>query len=196
MNILILDDNAALLKRLSENISDFDVLTSQTIEDAIAILKTTDISFIAVDYDLGNAKTGDILYDLLFEGGKTVPAIVFSGKELSDDSISYLQKKGFSKILSKVDDQEESISVLITKAAKDIMGNCKERAFHVEMKVSALGVGDHPIAFGIHVKIIDEWIEDLKNCEIQEDQENALKELIIEHCNIYDIRQGMYRPHG
>ena len=64
------------------------------------------------------------------------------------------------------------------------------------MKVSALGVGDHPIAFGTHVKTIDEWIEDLKNCEIPKDQENALKELIIEHCNIYDIHQGMYRPHG
>jgi len=193
MNILILDDNEVLLKRLSKNISEYTVIASKTIEEAFDALKREDVSFIAVDYDLGHSKTGDILYDLLFKSGKTIPAIVFSGKELTDESQVYLKQKGFSKILSKVDDEEESLSDLIVKAAKEILDSCIERTFHVEMKSKILGVGNHPIAFGKYVKTIDEWIEALKNCEIQKEQEKDLKERIIEHCNIYDTHQGMYK---
>lgn len=188
--ILILDDNQSLLARLSKNITKFNVITATTIEKALETLKTQDVSFIAVDYDLGNAKTGDMLYDLLFKSGKSIPAIVFSSNDLSDPSQSYLIKQGFSKILSKVDEEVESVSDLIEKAAQEILNDCKARCWQVEKKTEYMKVGNHPIPFDRQVKTIDEWIKLMRECKFSLEQEKELRNLIAEHCKIYDNSMG------
>jgi response regulator RpfG family c-di-GMP phosphodiesterase len=180
MNILILDDNAALLKRLSENISGFNVFTAQTIDAAKDILKVEDISIIAVDYDLGHAKTGDMLSDILFESGKSIPSMLFSGKDLSSGTQKFLDKKGFSKIISKVD-ADGTVSELIEESAKQILSDCTKRVYDVKKRVEMIGNGEYPLKFGDEVKTIQEWIETLANCEC-ENNEKQIKELIIAHC--------------
>jgi len=179
--ILILDDNEKLLGRLETNITKFEVIPSQDLDDAINKLKTHDIAFIAVDYDLGSEKTGDILYEMLFESGKSIPAMVFSGKDLSAGTQRYLDKKGFSKIISKVD-EKGTVSELIEESAEKILEDCKARVYHVQKKVEFIGNGDHPLQYNNNVKTIDEWIESMAKCNHSDDEEKELKELIIKHC--------------
>lgn len=186
--ILILDDNETLLVRLQENITKFEVVTSSDLDDAIEKLKTQDILFIAVDYDLGNDKTGDILSDLLFKSGKSVPAMVFSGKDLSEGTKKFLDDKGFSKIISKVEDQG-TVSELIEQSAEEILESCASRVYDVRKRVEMVGNGHYPLKFGEEFKTISEWINELAKCNYAK-SEKELKELIIAHCLALLKRQG------
>ena len=187
--ILILDDNEKLLKRLKENISEFEVIDCQEIEDAAEKLMSEKVSFIAVDYDLGNDRTGDILYELLFQSGKSIPAMVFSGKELSEGTKKFLDSKGFSKILSKIDTQGTP-SELIEKAANEILQDCQARIYQIRKKVGMIGNGELPLQYGQRVMTINEWIESIGNCEPSPDDEDELKRLIIENCLAIIKRQS------
>lgn len=191
MKILVLDDNEKLLTRLTENITEFEVVTSRNIDEALRILKTQVISFIAVDYDLGNDKTGDMLYVLLFRSGKSIPAIVFSANDLSEGTKKYLDGKGFSKVLSKIDEQG-ILSDLLVQAAKEILANCAARVYQVRKAIEAINVGDSPLLFNNQVKTIYEWIKQLEECKHSEIEEKQLKELIVKHCLAIRKREDGY----
>ncbi len=187
--ILVLDDNEKLLLRVKENITKFEVIPANTIDAAIEKLKSEKISFIAVDYDLGQDKTGDILYDLLFESGKSIPAMVFSGKDLSEGTKKYLEDKGFSKIISKAD-VEGSPSKLLEKAAEQILKDCRSRIYQVQKKVEVIGNGGNPLKIGDEVKTIREWIESVAKCNHSEEEEEQIKDLIIQNCLALVKRSG------
>lgn len=187
--ILVLDDNEKLLRRVKENITKFEVIPVSTIEEAIEKLKSENISFIAVDYDLGGNKTGDILYELLFQSGKSIPAMVFSGKDLSEGTKKFLDEKGFSKIISKAD-VEDSPSKLLEKSAEQILKDCRARIYQIQKKVKIIGNGGNPLKIGDEVKTIGEWIESVAGCNHSEGEEEQIKALIVQNCLAHVKRLG------
>lgn len=189
--ILLLDDNKSLREAIASNIDTYKVIPIATKEEGIAIIKEQQIDFVAVDWDLGG-DTGDMLYDLLFPHGKSIPGIIFTSKDLSEKSITYLKSRGFSKIIPKIDPEGDTVSDLIEKAADDILNDCIQRVFHTKQKVLTIGNGNRLLKFQNVGKTIAEWIEQMENCKIPLDEEIMLKELIIDHCLASRIRIDDY----
>ena len=146
----------------------------------VVVVVCVDVSFIAVDYDLGGGDTGDTLSDLLFENKKSVPSIVFSGKDLSSGTKRFLEDKGFTKILSKVDGTIGSD--LIEDTVNEILTDCYKRNYDIRMKSRLADNGKYPLEFNDSFKTIDEWIELLSKCEYAE-HEHEIRRLIIDHCH-------------
>lgn len=183
--ILLMDDNAALLDRLSTTITKFTVITAKTVEEAVQIVESQDISFFVVDLDLGSELTGEIAYDLIFSKGKSIPAIVFSGTEISDSMNSYLEKKGFSAIISK-DDPNKSSSDLIEEEVERILNSCADRILQVKRTVETFAVGENPLLYLGSFRSINEWIRSIEECNhVANDmeEEGELKDLIIQYIN-------------
>jgi len=190
--ILLLDDNKSLREAIADNIKSYKVIPVSDKNEGIDTIDKQQIDFIAVDWDLGGNETGDMLYDMLFSHGKSIPGILFTSKDLSKKSINYLKSRGFSKIVDKIDPEEEAVSDLIEKAANDILADCRARAFHVRQKVLGTGNGNMVLKFQEVGKTIAEWIEEMENCKIREEDEPHLRELIIEHCLAFRKRQDDY----
>lgn len=190
--ILLLDDNETLRESIAGNITTYRVIPIGDKEAGIKIIEEETIDFIAVDWDLGGEETGDLLYDMLFPHGKSIPGILFTSKDLSSKSIVSLKSKGFSGVISKIHPDVE-VSSLIEQEATTILGDCKKRAFHVKQKVSFIGNGNMVIKFQNVGKTIEEWVEEMENWKMQERDEVVLKELIIKHCLASRIRHDDYR---
>jgi len=190
--ILLLDDNKTLREATAGNIDTYNVIPVGDKDEGISVIDKQQIDFIAVDWDLGGDETGDMLYDLLFPHGKSIPGILFTSKDLSTKSIDSLKSKGFAKIVDKIDPEEDALSDLIEKAANEILSDCVARAFHVRQIVFGIGNGDNVLKFQDEGKTIDEWIAEMENCKINEEDEPSLRELIIKHCQAYRKRKDDY----
>lgn len=177
--ILILDNNERLVLLLKETITKYDVIPAFDLTEATEKINEHVISFIAVDYDLGEGNTGDLLSNLILANKKSLPSIVFSGKDLSDGIKKSLKDKGFLEILSKVDGTIGSD--LIEKTVDQILSNCEQRNYDIKIRSSMVDNGDYPLEFQGIFKTIDEWIQALSNCEYSE-HENIIRQLIIDHC--------------
>lgn len=189
--ILLLDDNKSLREAIAGNMETYKVIPIGSKEEGIKIIDSERIDFVAVDWDLGG-DTGDMLYDLLFPHGKSIPGIMFTSKDLSEKSIKSLKSKGFSRIISKIDPEEDAVSDLIEKAADEILNDCIQRTFHIKQKVGITGNGEMVLKFNEVGKTIGEWIDEMENCRIGEEEEINLKELIIRHCLAHRKRQDDY----
>lgn len=190
--ILLLDDNKSLRDAIASNIETYEIIPVGDKKEGIDIIVKQKIDFIAVDWDLGGDETGDMLYDMLFPHGKSIPGILFTSKDLSKKSIDYLKSRGFSRIISKIDPEADAVSDLIEKAANEILADCKERAFHVKQKVLFSGNDNMVIKFRVVGKTIDEWIKEMENCKISVEEEIELKELIVKHCLAFRKRRDDY----
>ena len=193
--ILIMDDKEALLHQLQTTITKFEVLTTKTIEEAVQILETKDVSFFVVDLDLGTEKTGEVAYDLIFSKGKSIPAIVLTGNEISPDMQKYLIGMGFSEIISKNDPTVTRISDAVEAAAIRILEDCAARILQVRKKVIRLEIGGNPLMYNKKFKSIIEWIESIANCNHIADnmsEEKEISQLIIDLCNVMKRRSNEY----
>jgi len=192
--ILIMDDNEDLLRQLETTITKFEVVTTKTVEEAVQILESQDISFFVVDLDLGYEKTGEIAYDLIFSKGKSIPAIVLSGKEITDKMREYLLEMGFSSILTK-EHPEKRVSDLVEEEAQRILDDCAERIKQVRKNVERLRIGGKPLSYNGQFKSIDDWIKSIANCNHTADdmkEEMKLKTLIINVCRAMRKRIDEY----
>lgn len=196
--ILIMDDKEDLLHKLQTTITMFDVLTTKTVEGAVKILESEDISFFVVDLDLGYEKTGEVAYSLIFSKGRSIPAIVLTGKEVPPQMREYLMNMGFSDILSK-NDPSGRMSDAIESAAKRILESCAERILQIRKNVNRLEIGGKPLSYNGELRSIEEWIDSISNCNhIADDmkEEKELKQLIIKICNAIRRRVDDYDyPH-
>ena len=193
--ILIMDDKDSLLRQLQTTITKFEVLTTKTVEDAATILKTEDVSFFVVDLDLGYERTGETAYDLIFSQGKSIPAIVLTGNEVSPEMKKYLLDMGFSAIIGKNDPAVTRISDAVEEAALRILEDCAERILQVRKNVERLQIEGKPLLYNSQFKSTMEWINSIANCNHVANnmkEEKEISQLIIRMCNAIERRNRDY----
>jgi len=182
--ILILDDNKLLLFELQVNISKFDVITAETIEEAMRKLQKNDITFIVADIRLKKGKKGQEIFNKLFKKGKSIPGIVFSAYALTESVIEELTDYGIIHFIEKTGDKKR-LSQRIESEAIKLLNDPKMRFFAVSQKINQLGLLDTKIGRGTGKVTLKKKLDQIYRRKYNIAEENKIKEEMIKICNHY-----------
>lgn len=179
--ILILDDDESLLETLEINITDFEVVTETDIEKAIEIIKKGGISFIVADIKLKKRRIGYHIFDRLFFKGISVPGIVISSYELSNDEEQYFKKIGIEKITKG--GENALLSTRITVAVQEILNDRKKRLEMILKKIEEYDLGRQNITCKNETKSIDTYFQEIFNGKYSVEEEEEIKNAMINVSN-------------
>ena len=141
--MLILDDCEALLRKLEVAITKYEVIRATTLEEAMGVIETKDISFIVADIRLRDGENGHHLFEQLFSKGKLVPGIVMSAFVVSQSVRNELSYIGVTKVI-----QKEGIGLddAIEDAAEKILTDSRKQLIQLTNKVTKFGLWDTLLA--------------------------------------------------
>ena len=178
--MLILEDCDMMLQNLQIAITRYEVVPAQTIDEALGLLETKNISFIVTDIRLKERDRGYHLFRRLFSNGKLIPGIVMTAyevtpamqKELTDDI-------GVTVVLQK--DSVVDISAAIEDRADEILTDKHKQLIQLTNKVNGCGVMDAPLES--YSGSIRDGLNDIFDGKCSAEEENARINTIMQICN-------------
>ena len=178
LKMLILDDCEALLRKLEVAITKYEVIRATTIEGAMGVIETKDISFIVADIRLRDGENGHRLFEQLFSKGKLVPGIVMSAFVVSQSVRNELSYIGVTEVI-----QKEGIGLddAIENAAEKILTDGRKQLTQLTNKVTKFGLWDALLARnGGSIKDALNYVWD-GDCSAEE--RIGILDAIIQECN-------------
>ena len=175
--MLILDDCERLLRKLQVAITKYEVISATTIEEAVRVIETNDVSFIVADIRLKDGKIGHRLFEQLFSRGKLVPGVVMTAFVVRQSVRNELLHIGVTEVIHK---EGVDLEVAIEDTASKILTDEKKQLVQLTNKVSKLGLWDAPCGGKDSIKDALNYLWD-GNCSIEE-RDSMLDEM-IQACN-------------
>jgi len=191
--ILVLDDNKALLFELKENISKFDVIPAETIEEAMRKFLKNDISFIVADVRLKKGKKGQEVFNKLFKKGRSIPGIVFSAYALTESVIEDLSDYGILAFIEKTGNRKR-LSQRIQREATKLLNDPKMRFFAVAQKIKEFGLLNTKMGKMMGQITLKKKLDQIYKRKYTIAEENEIKDEMVKIINHYLIPEGN-RPH-
>ena len=180
--ILIIDNDTSLLAKLKINIKEFEVETTSTIDDAVALIENGEFSFIVADIKLDKGKLGYHVFDKLFFKGRYVPGIVITAYELTDGQEEELRKLGVEK-LEKVG-VIGTLSSRIQSRVNEILEDRERKYAGIIKKIEEYGLGDSNTSHNDETKKINSWIEMVLSGSMSIEEEEKIIDSITKTSNI------------
>lgn len=136
LNILVVDDDAALLKAMRvflSRTSDIGVQTAQTSHDALSVLSTSRFDAIVLDYDMPEIDGLEVLR-IIRARGDTTPVILFTGVGREHAAIEALNL-GADFFIKKGDNPEVVLRTVLDRIEQAVEGRVAGRPIGAAQKM-------------------------------------------------------------
>ena len=191
--MLILEDCDMMLENLQIAITRYEVVPAQTIDEALDLLETKNISFIVTDIKLKGSDRGYQLFRRLFSNGKLIPGIVMTGYEVTPAMHKELMEDvGVTEVIQK--DSVVDISAAIEDRADEILTDKNEQLIQLTNKVNGCGIMDAPLE-GNSGSIRD-GLNDISAGKCSIEEENEIIDTIMQACNRLNYSDERGPPPG
>lgn len=178
--MLILEDCNMMLQNLQIAITRYEVVPAQTIDEALDLLETKNISFIVTDIRLRGADTGYRLFKRLFSNGKLIPGIVITAYEVTPAMQKELTNDiGVTEVLQK--DSVVDISAAIEDRADEILTDENMKLAQLTNMVNGYGIMDTPLD-GNGGRIRD-GLDAIYTGKCSVEEKNKIIDAIMQACN-------------
>lgn len=178
--MLILEDCSMMLQNLQIAITKYEVVPAQTIDEALNLLKTKNISFIVTDIRLRGPDRGYQLFRRLFSNGKLIPGIVMTAYEVTPAIRKELREDiGVTEVMQK--DSVVDVSAAIEDRADEILTNKNKQLIQLTNMVNGCGIMNAPLDGGRGS--IKDGLNDISAGKCSVEEENATIDAIMQACN-------------
>jgi len=175
--MLILEDCEIMLQNLQMAITKYEVLPAQTLEEALRLVETKEISFIVTDIRLKGTDRGYQLFERLFSNGKLIPGIIMTAFVVTPAMQEELSRIGVTDWIQK--GVSVDLSDALENAADEILTDKKKQLIQLTNKAKGFGLMDKPLGHGrgsVRDCLNSIWEGKCPN-------ENEIIDLIIKACN-------------
>lgn len=178
--MLILEDCDMMLQNLQIAITRYEVVPAQTIDEALGLLETKNISLIVTDIRLKGRDRGYQLFRRLFSNGKLIPGIVMTAYEVTPAMRKELTEDiGVTEVMQK--DSVVDISAAIEDRADEILTDKRQQLIQLTNMVNGCGIMDAPLES--YSSSIRDGLNDIFDGKCSAEEENARINTIMQVCN-------------
>ena len=177
--MLILEDCEIMLQNLEIAITKYDVIPAQTLDEAIELIETKNISFIVTDIKLKEADKGYQLFERLFSNGKLIPGIVMTAFVVEPDMQKELSRIGVTRVIQKNDFTD--MSDVLESIADEILNDETKRLTQLTNKVREFKLLDKP--FGQGKGSIRDCLNGVLDGKYSDEDEQKTIDYIMQRCN-------------
>ena len=177
--MLVLDDYEITLQNLKIAITKYDVIPAQTLDEAIKLIETKNISFIVTDIKLKEADKGYQLFERLFSNGKLIPGIVMTAFVVEPYMQKELSHIGVTRVIQKNDFTD--MSDVLESVADEILTDKTKRLIQLTNKAKGFGLLDKPS--GHDKGSIRDCLSGVLDGKHSNEEEKEIIDHIIKRCN-------------